>query len=171
MVKYRCKSPNDALRDQLHHGSAPSALTLPPGPWEYKCRGKSRKALLWQPLEAAVHRHQCSTCGILEWQDAQGSLSVYGQLWWRWGQEGALCSWVISLLFHVCAEQCNKSLQMKILSWLEGNNSRWVLWHWPFKSCKSVWSRNTVRFLVRVQLQLYNSSVFHTEEDFYSQIW
>jgi len=58
-----------------------------------------------------------------------------------------LCSWVISPVFHVSAEQCNKSLQMKILSCLEGNNSCWVLWHWPFKNCRRVWSGNTARIL------------------------
>ena len=160
VVKHRCKSPYYTLKDQLHHGSTPNACTFPEGPWEHKCRGKSRYACLWAywkhlstvPVVPMHHLHtlaylclwSCKTLGALH------QCMISWQLWCRWGQEGTLCSRVISPVFHVSAEQCNKSLQMKILSWLEGNNSCWVLWHWPFKSCRSVWSRNTARILARV---------------------
>lgn len=43
------------------------------------------------------------------------------------GDKRVHCAAEISPLFHLCAEPCNKSLQMKILSWLEGYNSCWVL--------------------------------------------
>ena len=121
-------------------------------------------------LTAVAMHHLCTLARLWFWSHktlrALRQCMISWQLWCRWGQEGTLCRRVISPVFHVSAEQCNKSLQMKILSWLEGNNSCWVLWHWPFKSCRSVWSRNTARILARVYLQLYNSNVFHTQEDF-----
>lgn len=125
----------------------------------------------WQPPgstcpSSQVH-HLWHSC-VFGVAGHSGSLSVYGQLATlvQMGTRGCTVKLKSPHYFMVCAEPRNKSLQMKILSWLEGNNSCWVLWHWPFKSCRSVWSRNTTRFLVRVQLRLYNGSFF-CEEDFF----
>lgn len=157
-IKYKCKSPYYTLRDQLHHGSA---YALPQGPWEHKCRGKGRYARLWEPagstcpsaLYNAMH-HLCTLAHQWFWSRkplrALCQCMISWQLWCRWGQEGTLCSRVVSPVFHVSAKQCNKSLQMKILSQPEGNNSCWVLWRWPLQSCRSVWSRNTAFIPARV---------------------
>jgi len=87
IIKYQWKSPYYTLKDQLLHGSTPSAFTLPQGPWEHKCRGPGTyisDSLLEAPLHCHCHTNaplvHLGTSMFLESENALGSPSVYDQL-------------------------------------------------------------------------------------------